>query len=513
MNNLLNKTFKAQKLGRSLELFIVVAVFGIILMIVIVQPLDGDTWWHLRAGEVTLNQGKPLTIDTFSYTKFGQSWASHGWLTELWLYSMYLVGGFTALTIWIALMALLVVTIIFFQMEGPPVYRVVLSLFVALLLLPFLKARPQMTSLVFFILTFWILHLFRTQKRDLIVWLIPIFILWANFHGGFVAGFLIILITLIGDSIGRIFNEPGSSHLNRSQTLKLIVVLLLCAIAVMIHPLGIKVWTTLYNTMQVGGERALIVEWASPDFHDPVMQLYLWFLLGTLVIFSVTPRKVSWVELMIFSAFTAMGFIWRRNLSFMVVYGMVIISKYLWSFIEKQFKNINSNLMRITRNIAAKIKIGMRQNTPKGIRILFWILIAYVWFGAEYKIYMITTPRSMTRWEGQLFPVKAKEWIVNNKPERNMLNSYNWGGYFEWYLRDYPVYLDSRADLFGNEIIYQWMDVMDAKGDWQEILKKWDINFIVVEPGWRIVDLLPYYGWNELYRDDQSVIFGRESSN
>ena len=58
-----------------------------------------------------------------------------------------------------------------------------------------------------------------------------------------------------------------------------------------------------------------------------------------------------------------------------------------------------------------------------------------------------------------------------------MLNSYNWGGYFDWKLRDYPVFLDSRADLFGDEIIGQWLDVMNAREGWQGILDRWEYQF------------------------------------
>jgi hypothetical protein len=94
-----------------------------------------------------------------------------------------------------------------------------------------------------------------------------------------------------------------------------------------------------------------------------------------------------------------------------------------------------------------------------------------------------------------------------------VMNSYNWGGYFDWYLREYPVFLDNRVDLFGTEIIQQWLDVMNAKEDWQAILDRWNINLLVIEPGWRIADLLPYYGWTEYYQDGQSVIYGRSTSS
>jgi hypothetical protein len=501
--------FQPQTLDQSVKAFLLAAIVGMLLIISIVQPLDGDTWWHLRAGEVTYQQGRPLTIDVFSYTRFGEEWASHGWLTELWLYISYLISGFTGITLWISLLSMAVMVLVYFQMEGPPLYRAILILIMSFMLLPFLKARPQMTSLVFFLLTLWILRSYLAQKKDLLIWLIPIFVLWANFHGGFVSGFILLILAVIGDRLGKLIDPPGTGCLDKARLIKLLVVVVLCALAIMIHPLGYKVWTTLYHTMNVGGEGANIVEWASPDFHDPVQQLYLWLLLITLVIFALTPRKVTPSELLLFSAFTAMGYIWRRNLSFMVIYGMVIMSGYLWVLIKGLYDRFNTGLAKIIKNAFESIKGRLQQRSPMGIQILLMSVVALIFIGAEFKMYLITDSTAMVKWEKKQFPVGAKEWIQENQPEGKMMNSYNWGGYFDWYLRDYPVFLDSRADLFGNEIIYQWLDVMNAKDGWQDILNRWNVSFIVMEPDWKIAPLLPYFGWDEYYRDDQSVIFGR----
>ena len=46
-------------------------------------PMDSDMWWHLKAGELTLEQGKPLLVDTMSYTKEGSAWINHSWLGQV----------------------------------------------------------------------------------------------------------------------------------------------------------------------------------------------------------------------------------------------------------------------------------------------------------------------------------------------------------------------------------------------------------------------------------------------
>src|SRR3984957_4085916 len=48
--------------------------------------LDPDVWWHLKTGEwIAQHRGVPHS-DPFSYTRAGQRWVTHEWLSELFLY-------------------------------------------------------------------------------------------------------------------------------------------------------------------------------------------------------------------------------------------------------------------------------------------------------------------------------------------------------------------------------------------------------------------------------------------
>ncbi len=499
-----------QKFIESLELFLVVVAFGVVFYMAVVQPLDGDTWWHLRAGEVTFQHGRPLAIDEFSYTKFGEPWTSHAWLTDVWLFVIYKIGNFTGISAWIAFLTLCALVLAYFQMEGPQLYRVFLILIATALLLPYLKARPQMISLVMLILTAWVLQYARKKKQNVMLWLIPIFILWANLHGAFAIGLIFIVLYIIGDYFDMLWNEKNSSGFSVGGRKRLIIIFAVCLIAVMIHPLGVKVWSNLYATFQVNTLNSMIVEWASPNFHDLFQQAYLWIILMVMAVLGLSPRRVQGLDLFIFIFFTAVGFIWRRNLIFTALFGMIILSKYLWPLLIMLFKRTEFEMINKLRKIVQGVIKEMDQITPMTIRLLFLLVSVCIYASAVIKLVITTTPARIEEQEAQQFPVGAIQWIESNRPKGRMMNSYNWGGYFDWNLRDYPVFLDGRTELFGNEIIGQWLNVMNASGDWQEILDRWNIDFIVIEPEWRIVGLLPFYGWDERYRDDQAVIFVRD---
>jgi hypothetical protein len=504
---------KPALLKNDLQVFLIALGFCVACLIVVVQPLDGDTWWHLRLGEVTFAQKRPLAIDVFSYTRFGESYLSHSWLTDLSLYLIYKSVGFFGLSAWIGVLAISALFLIYEQMEGPRVYRMCLVLITALLLLPFLKSRPQMISLTFLLGEALILHACLKGKRDHSLWLIPLFIVWSNLHGGFIIGLFYFVLFITGNLLEDVFGRSQSDRPGKGKRQRLLIVFFLCLAAVMIHPLGYNVWRTLANTMNTSTGSNMIVEWSSPNFHDPTQQVYLWWLMAILVLACLSDRRLTFVDILSLVSFTIIGFIWRRNLSFLVVFGAITVSKLLWGIMTTFWDHISGRVVTCIKETIGSIRETMELPAPKITKWVFLAVIAVVFAGSLLKLYLITTPGQVERRENQLFPYAAMTWIEHNHPEGRMMNSYNWGGYFEWKLRDYPVFLDSRADLFGDEIIGQWLDVMNAREGWQGILDRWSVNLIVIEPGWHVVDILPYHDWEELYRDEQAVIFGRSGIN
>jgi hypothetical protein len=109
----------------------------------------------------------------------------------------------------------------------------------------------------------------------------------------------------------------------------------------------------------------------------------------------------------------------------------------------------------------------------------------------------------------QQVPVEAVAYLEEMQTPGPLLNSYNWGGYLIWEAPEYPVFVDGRTDLYGDEIIMQWFRIVSADDGWQELLEQWDIKVILLEPDWQVVKLLDSEGWENLYRDDIAVIYAK----
>jgi len=95
--------------GRSsfLGLSMVALVLATILVVIlcVFPALCFDMWWHLRTGELILEQGSVPDADPFSYTAHGRTWITHEWLAEVLFFGLHNMGGVNLLIIFKALVA------------------------------------------------------------------------------------------------------------------------------------------------------------------------------------------------------------------------------------------------------------------------------------------------------------------------------------------------------------------------------------------------------------------------
>ncbi|MEZ6074079.1 MAG: hypothetical protein R3C10_28325 [Pirellulales bacterium] len=69
-------------------------LFILLFAMAVRVPLDTDTWWHLRSGEMILDDLKIPKTDTFSHTRYGEDWIDQSWASQIVLYGAYqLTGG------------------------------------------------------------------------------------------------------------------------------------------------------------------------------------------------------------------------------------------------------------------------------------------------------------------------------------------------------------------------------------------------------------------------------------
>jgi hypothetical protein len=111
--------------------------------------------------------------------------------------------------------------------------------------------------------------------------------------------------------------------------------------------------------------------------------------------------------------------------------------------------------------------------------------------------------------ERDTFPKAAVNWIETNRPSGNLFNSYGWGGYIIWRLYPQnPVFIDGRADVYGDNFIFAYMNIYRAAPGWDLALAEHGVALVLVEPESGLAKVLRQSpGWEIKFEDRGSVIF------
>jgi len=254
---------------------------------------DPDVWWHVRLGQWMLANHRVPTAELFSYTAAGNPMTAHEWLSDTIFAALNGLGGLfaVALVMGVACWSGFVVIALRAARRGAGPVSCALGLALgAKAAEPVLGARPQVFT---FVLISWVLlaaesYLHSGGRRR---WLIPLVVLvWANLHAGFVAGLGALVLVLVAETAKRLLHESSAAPWQRIRGL--LVVSGTAALAACVNPAGPSLYHFALTVSATEGQKG-IVEWLSPNFHDPG----LWALLALIVSFAVMPALGARLDL------------------------------------------------------------------------------------------------------------------------------------------------------------------------------------------------------------------------
>jgi hypothetical protein len=104
--------------------------------------------------------------------------------------------------------------------------------------------------------------------------------------------------------------------------------------------------------------------------------------------------------------------------------------------------------------------------------------------------------------------VKAADWLDANPQEGRMFNNFIWGGYLLHRLwPQQTVFIDGQTDFYGEALTREYMQVMALDDDWEDVLEKYDVSWVIVQSDKPLVHALQdELNWNAVYRDETATI-------
>src|SRR6202790_1982775 len=412
-----------------------------------------DLGWHLAAGDLIRDRGNIPFQDPWSFTLGDRQWYNLSWLWDVIVSVLFQYTKFGGLVLFVVGCGAVIVGYLtsVCLSSGASAIAVCISVFSACLLYPAFAAAPNIylaaspnTSTMLFCVIFYGECLKRTR-----CFLLPvIMVLWANLHGGFLLGFLIIGIfcgaaLLRRDWVNfKIYSITGVG----------------CFIAIFINPLGWHIYDGLTATL---GHfvQAYITEWwsyfrniAVPGSSAGI--IYILIFIALVLRYSgchpipLESRLLSWL-------FLFLGLYQVRYMSFFFIFATVPLALHIDRLLPKQLNNFEAQKSLLAAGIIGACALPLTFMKVEPVLGLPQML-------SEQDAFYLQTHFSHAR----------------------LLNHWNVGGLLIFRTQGtVPVFVDGRAaTAYPDDLLRDYFKLVELEineAAWDTVLEKYQIDTVL----------------------------------
>lgn len=399
---------------------------------------DPGTFWHVRVGELVLDTGRLVTTDPYSIPFAGTPWVPHGWLAEVGMAALHRAAGLDGLLLATAALISGAYTIPFARLVRAGLHWSVAGCLVGLAVAAsasHFHARPHAVTLLFFAVTFAALLDFdagRIRFRGLL-WLVPLFAVWANVHGGVLAGYGTVGLTVAGWLVFR----------GGPDRLRLVGWAALLGLTALATPYGLDMPRAWVAIMRMPELPRLIEEHAPVDPSDP--GTWPFFALAAIHVFVLAglrerPR-VTWLLPVVWFA---LGCDRVRNAPLFAVAATAAFADVLPSTVWAKWLSARPDLYRppADRSRPGLFGVGLCVATVLA-------LFASAAGGMRWAKW------PDTEWPVSLVPAMRRE--ADGRGQLAAFNEYNFGGFLIYFTPEYRPFVDDRCEVFGGPWIARFV--------------------------------------------------------
>jgi hypothetical protein len=445
-----------------------------------------DLAYHLRAGTEILDGAGIPTRDTFTFTAAGEPWLDQQWGAQVVFGAVYRLAGWTGLVVLRAALvgALFGLLFVACRLRGADLRRAAwLTLAAFLVSAVALGLRPQLFGMVLLALTLVIVAGRRRWPRA--IWLVaPIVAVWANLHGSFFLGPVVVGLAWLEDAHDR---RPGAR-----QTLAAAAV---AALAAILNPFGPAVWGYALGLTTNGFVTARITEWQPTSLRTVPGMLFFGSALAVVALLARRASAVSWPTLAWLAVFFAIGAYAIRGVAWWPLGASVAVAALLARPEPAAAARVSRRLERV--NIAIV-----------GALVIACVALLPAWRPIDPDL------RAPAGVVGHAPPgiTTALRGIAG--PGDRLFNPQPWGSWFELELPDLPVAIDSRIEVFPPEVWTDYETVAGGGDGWQEVLDRWQVTIVVIPAEDKaFAARLRSAGWRTSFNDEDGIVFVESSRN
>jgi hypothetical protein len=460
---------------------------------------DGDTGYHIRAGEFIVQNWTIPERDIFSFRSPPIPWVAHEWLSEVIMALVHSASGLTGIVIFFSFIIATAYLLLFkmLRQESRDVLLGALIVcFAALSSTPHWLARPHIFSLALTVIWYHLLNEFQYRQKNRLFLLPLLILIWVNLHGGYILGIVLLGIYVVGNLVASITNSgPNAEHfLQNSKSLLLIMIV--CILVSMINPQGYRILLFPFELTANTFLMDHVQEFLSPNFHKPLPFKYLLLLL--IAILACSRPTVNWIELILILMFIYMALYSVRYITlFAIITGPILIR-----LIDQMKLGLPTKVRRFLDERSGHLSQIERQTSGYFCSILALSAVVSLGAAGSYQY----------KFSEELYPVSAVEFLKRGNISGNIFTHDEFGDYLiyaAW--PQYRVFIDGRTDMYGAERLKEYQNLAHATPGWKEIVDKYAFSSILFNTHSPLASALTQdKNWHLIHSDPLASIFLRK---
>ena len=454
---------------------------------------DGDLARHLRLGEIMLDQRALLTRDVFSFTKAGQPFLAFEYGSELVYAGAYKAAGLAGVAVLAGLILALTYALLarfLIRRGGDPLLAYLVSMAAAVLSAAHWLARPHLFTMLFVVILLELLH--RTDRRALLAYS-ALFVVWANLHGGFSFGCILIALFAVGEAIeGRLSSEPQAWYARARHHAAALGVALAASL---LNPHGFRLLAHVFGFFGNSAILRQTQEFMSPDFHTINGKLFLLALLGIVAALAWSRRRPTVPVLLVLLATIGFALVSQRNIELFALTALPLVALHL----DAEWRALPA--LRGAKAVFEREHAGRYAGAGA---VTVSVLLALLALAGGTVAGVAVVPN---QFDQGAFPVRAVAEGRRAGLNGRMFSNFIWGGYLMHEWPEQRVFIDGGTDHYGEKLFNEYIQVWNLDQGWREVLRRWGITLALLPPGSRLADELRRdQGWRVWYCDSTAVL-------
>jgi len=463
---------------------------------------DGDTGWHIRAGDYILATHHVPTQDLFSFSRAGQPWADWEWLSQAAFALLHTSWGLKGVVLFSGVLIAAVFTLLMryaLWRGANSIVALALVLMAIDTMSVHLLARPHIFTMLFLLVAMFLIAADR-RRRSAAVWLLlPLTALWANMHGGFVILFPILGLLVLGSAVeGCLY--PAGRVSRWSDARRYAGLGLGAGLASLVNPYGIGLHLHILNYLRANWLMGLVDEFKSPSFRSEPMFVFMALLFTGLaaVVPLIQKRKMPEAFWILFFAYC--GLMSIRHIPLFALAVVPIVAEEVSIWWEGWARDTSpASVPRVLGDLSAEIGTHFAPVT-------LWPPI----------FVMIVALGGWVHWPLDISPDGCPAGMIARHARQiesaRIFTSDQWGDYLIYHY--YPrlrVFIDGRSDFYGERIATDYLKLSEGQPAWKQLLEQYRFDMVLCPADWALASLLRYQpDWRMIEEDGKTVLFRKE---